>query len=133
MKNRILKTLPPKEQRILSAHLRPVTLTKGSVLYEAGESITQVYFPETAMVSYLSGTSEGETIEVCVVGNEGVVGLASLLSDSTAFRAVVQISGNAYRLSHDLLKREFKRGESLHNLLLDYTNALLVQVAQTAV
>lgn len=133
MKNRILKALPQKEYRTLAAQLKPATLTKGSVLYEAGQRITQVYFPEKAMISYLSGTSEGETIEVCVVGNEGIVGLASLLSDSTAFRAVVQIGGSAYSMSQDLLRREFKRSEALHNILLDYTNALLVQIAQTAV
>lgn len=133
MKNRILKALPPKEHRTLSAQLKPAVLTKGTVLYEAGERITQVYFPETAMISYLSGTSEGETIEVCVVGNEGIVGLASLLSDSTAFRAVVQITGESYSLNQDLLRKEFKRCDVLHNLVLDYTNALLVQVAQTAV
>src|SRR4051812_25744299 len=133
MKNRILKTLPPREQRILSPQLKPVTFKKGEVLYEAGERITHVYFPETSMVSYLSGTSEGDTIEVCVVGNDGLVGLAALLSDSTAFRAVVQIPGNAYSLSQDLLKREFKRCEVLHRLILEYTNAMLVQVAQTAV
>jgi CRP-like cAMP-binding protein len=133
MTNRILKALPPKEHRILLPQLKPVVLTKGTVLYEAGEKIAQVYFPESAMVSYLSGTSEGETIEVCVVGNEGIVGLASLLSDSTAFRAVVQISGNAFSLSQEVLRKEFKRCDALHKLLLDYTNSLLVQVAQTAV
>ena len=133
MNNRILKSLPPKEQRILILQLKPVVLTKGSVIYEAGAQITQVYFPETSMVSYLSGTSEGETIEVCIVGNDGIVGLASLLSDSTAFRAAVQITGNAYSLSHDLLRKEFKRCEVLHRILLEYTNSLLVQVAQTAV
>ena len=133
MKNRILKTLPPKEHRILSPQLKPVVMTKGSVIYEAGQRFMQVYFPESAMISYLSGTSEGETIEVCIVGNEGIVGLASLLSDSTAFRAVVQITGNAYSLSHDLLRKEFKRCEVLHRILLEYTNSLLVQVAQTAV
>jgi len=133
MKNRILKALPPREHKILSPQLKPVVLKKGSVLYEAGEKILHVYFPETSMISYLSGTSEGDTIEVCVVGNEGLVGLAALLSDSTAFRAVVQIPGNAYSLSHDLLKKEFKRCDALHNHLLDYTNAMLVQVAQTAV
>src|SRR5437867_2273257 len=109
MKNRILKGLPPREHRILSPQLKPVVLKKGSVLYEAGERITQVYFPETSMISYLSGTSEGDTIEVGVVGNEGVAGLAALLSDSTAFRAVVQIPGNAYSLNQELLRREFKR------------------------
>src|SRR5436189_3796354 len=126
MKNRILKALPPREYRVLSPQLKPVVLKKGSVLYEAGEKITQVYFPETSMISFLSGTAEGDTIEVCVVGNEGIVGLASLLSDSTAFRAVVQIPGNAYSLNQELLKKEFQRCEELHDHLLDYTNALLV-------
>lgn len=133
MKNRILKALPPKEHRMLSSQLKAVTLTKGSVLWEPGERISQVYFPEKAMISYLSGTSEGETIEVCVVGNEGIVGLASLLSDRTAFRSVVQIGGSAYSMSQDLLRKEFRRSEPLHKILLDYTNALLVQIAQTAV
>ncbi len=133
MTNRILNALPAREHRVLSAQLKPVVLEKGSVLYEAGERISLVYFPETALISYLSGTSEGDTIEVGVVGNEGVAGLTSLLSDSTAFRAVVQIPGTAYSLSQELLKREFKRCDVLHNYLLDYTNAMLVQVAQTAV
>jgi CRP-like cAMP-binding protein len=108
-------------------------LPKGAVLHEAGARISQVYFPNEAMISYLSGTAEGESLEVCVVGNEGVVGLASLLSDATAFRAVVQIPGSAYSISRDVLTREFKRCENLHQLLLHYTNALLIQVAQTAV
>jgi hypothetical protein len=70
---------------------------------------------------------------VGVAGKEGVAGLTSLLSDSTAFRAVVQIPGTAYSLSKELFRREFKRCDVLHNHLRDYTNALLVQVAQTAV
>ena len=133
MKNKILKALAPKEHRLISAQLKPVVLPKGTVLYKTGQKINQVYFPENAMISYLSGTADGETIEVCVVGNEGIVGLASLLSNSTAFRAVVQISGDAYSLGHDLLRKEFKRCDAVHDVLLDYTNALLVQVAQSAV
>lgn len=133
MKNRILKALPPKEYRIVAPQLKSVVLPKGIVLYEAGERVGQVYFPEEAMISYLSGTAEGESIEVCVVGNEGVAGLASLLADSTAFRAVVQIPGAAYAIGREFLRREFKRCEVLHRVLLHYTNALLIQVAQTAV
>ncbi len=106
MNNRILKSLPHKEYRILSAQLKPVTLQKGVVLHEAGERTGQVYFPDEAMISYLSGTAEGETLEVCVVGNEGVVGLALLLSDLTAFHAIVQIPGVAFSMSRDLLRRD---------------------------
>lgn len=133
MTNRILKALPAKEYRIIAPQLKHVLLPKGMVLYEAGERAGNVYFPEDSMVSYLSGTAEGESIEVCVVGNEGVVGLASLLADATAFRAVVQIPGSAHSMSREFLRKEFRRCEVLHRVLLHYTNALLIQVAQTAV
>jgi CRP-like cAMP-binding protein len=103
------------------------------VLYEVGERISEVHFPDDAMISYLSGTAEGESLEVSVIGNEGVVGIASLLGESTAFRAVVQIPGRAYSMKREVLRREFKRHEGLHRLLLHYTNALIVQLAQTAV
>jgi CRP-like cAMP-binding protein len=133
MKNRILKALPSREYRVISAQLKPVTLEKDEVLYEAGERVREVYLPEDALVSYLSGTVDGETIEVGVVGNEGIVGITALLGEVTAFRAVVQIPGRAYLLKRDLLRKEFKRQEVLHRTLLHYTNALVVQIAQTAV
>lgn len=113
--------------------LKPVELAQGAVLYETGARIKDVYFPEEATISYLSGTSDGETLEVCVIGNEGVVGIASLLADTTAFRAVVQLPGRAYAMRRDLLRKEFKRCETLNRILLHYTNALLIQIAQTAV
>jgi len=103
------------------------------VLYEVGERISEVYFPDDAMISYLSGTAEGESLEVSVIGNEGVVGIASVLGESTAFRALVQIPGSAYSMKGEVLRREFKRYEGLHRILLHYTNGLIVQLAQTAV
>ena len=133
MKNRILKALPVKEYRLILSHLRPVELEQGTVLYEAGERIRDIYFPDEATVSYLSGTAEGETLEVSVIGNEGVVGIASLLAETAAFRAVVQLPGQAYVMRRDLLLRELKRCDALHRILLHYTNALLIQIAQNAV
>jgi CRP-like cAMP-binding protein len=133
MKNRILKVLPARESRTILSQLKLVALQQGTVLYEAGARIQEVYFPEEATISYLSGTADGETLEVCVIGNEGVVGIPSLLADSTAFRAVVQLPGRAYSMRRDVLWKEFKRCESLRRALLQYTNALLVQIAQTAV
>src|SRR5215472_16561481 len=129
MKNRIIKTLPLKEYRLVMAQLKPVELTQGAVLYEAGERIRDVYFPEEATISYLSGTADGETLEVCVIGNEGVVGIASLLADTTAFHAVVQLPGRAYAMKREQLRKEFRRSEVLHRVLLSYTNALLIQIA----
>src|SRR6266436_3374641 len=133
MKNRILKALSTKEYRLIAPQLKPVDLAQGTVLYEAGEQITDVYFPEEATISYFSGTADGETLEVCVIGNEGVVGVGAILADSAAFHAVVQLPGRAYRVQRDFLRREFKRSDTLHRVLLHYTNALLVQIAQTAV
>jgi CRP-like cAMP-binding protein len=133
MKNRILKLLPVKEYRTILSQLKAVDLPQGNVLYEAGERIQEVYFPDEATISYLSGTADGETLEVCVIGNEGVVGIPSLLADSTSFRAVVQLPGRAYAMRRDVLRKEFKRCEALHKILLYYTNALLIQIAQTAV
>ena len=133
MKNHILKALPSKEYRIISPHLKPLLLPKDAVLYEAGERISDVYFPEDSMISYLSGTADGETLEVSVIGSEGVAGVTSLLGETMAFNAVVQIPGQAYAMKREVLRREFKRCEGLHRVLLQYLNALLVQVAQTAV
>lgn len=133
MTNRILKALPNREYRQLSPYLKLVTLTQGEILYDTGEAIHDVYFPQDSAISYLSGTSDGQTLEVCVIGNEGIVGMSSVLADATAFRAVVQLAGSAFSIRRDVLRREFRRGDVLHRLLLHYTNALLVQIAQTAV
>src|SRR5690349_12923659 len=121
MKNRILKALSSKDYRVIAPHLKPISLAKGAVLYEVGEKIGEVFFLDDGMVSYLSGTADGETLEVSVIGNEGVVGIASILGDSTAFRAVVQIGGHAYSVKRDILRREFKRCEGLNRILLHYT------------
>jgi CRP-like cAMP-binding protein len=133
MKNHILRALPPRELKFIVPQLKAVDLEKGAVLFEAGEPLPHVFFPAGAMASYLSSTSEGQTIEVCVIGNEGIIGGSSLLFDIAAFRAVVQIAGPAFRLNTDVLRQECKRCEVLYSLLLTYSNALLIQVAQTAV
>jgi CRP-like cAMP-binding protein len=133
MKNQILKALSQKELRIIGPQLKLVPLARGMVLYEPGESINDVYFPEEAIISNLSCTADGETLEICLIGNEGIVGIASIFANSSAFRAVVQLSGPAYSISREVIRKEFKRGDGVHRLLLHYTNALLVQIAQTAV
>jgi CRP-like cAMP-binding protein len=133
IKNAILRSLPQRELKLLTPQLQSVDLQKGSVLYDAGQALTHVYFPVGAMVSYLSSTAEGQTIEVCVVGNEGMIGGPAMLSDAAAFRTLVQIRGGAFRMSVEALRREFNRCDGLHNILLNYTHALLLQVAQTAV
>lgn len=132
-RNRILRGLPARESRQLVPHLKSIVMAKDAVLYEAGVRIKQVFFPEEAVISYLSGTSDGESIEVCVVGNEGVIGITSLFENIMAFRAVVQIPGRAYALNCEFLQSEFGRCDVVHRALLRYTNALLVQLSHTAV
>ena len=132
-KNRILRGLPAKEGRIILPRLRQVWLSKDQVLSEAGEQAKEVIFPEEALISYLSETADGESLEVCAVGNEGAVDPSALLSHRTAFRAVVQVAGNAHAISTDFLRKEFGRCDVVHRVLLHYTGALLAQLAHTAV
>src|SRR5688572_4990343 len=95
MNNAILKALSQKDHRLLSRQLQLVALPKGLTLYEPGEVPAYIYLPRDCMISYLSGTEDGETIEIAVVGNEGLVGVVALLSDAATFRAIVQIGGSA--------------------------------------
>ncbi|WP_231489677.1 Crp/Fnr family transcriptional regulator [Billgrantia saliphila] len=106
----------------------------GQVLHEAGGALSHVYFPIDSIVSLLYVTESGASAEIAVVGNEGLVGIAVFMGgESTTSRAIVQGAGHALRLPVSQLKEEFNRhGEMLH-LLLCYTQALITQMAQTAV
>ncbi|MBK1649219.1 Crp/Fnr family transcriptional regulator [Rhabdochromatium marinum] len=137
--NHLLAALPACEFECLSPHLELVPLPLGKALYEPGERLEHVYFPNNAIVSLLYVMKDGASAEIAVVGNEGIVGVALFMgSDTMPNRAVVQSAGHAYRLKGRLLKQEFSRfGGSrcagLHTMLLRYTMALLTQMAQTAV
>jgi CRP-like cAMP-binding protein len=106
----------------------------GHVLYESGIPLRHVYFPITSIVSLLYVMEDGASAEIAVVGNEGVVGVSLFMGgETTNNRAVVQSAGHAYRLKGPLLKEEFFRAGPMQRLLLRYTQALLTQMAQTAV
>ena len=110
-----------------------IDLELGAVLYESGTTMTHVYFPTTAIVSLLYVMVNGASAEIAVVGNEGLVGIALFMGgESTPSRAVVQSAGKGYRMPSKALKDEFKLAPVLH-LLLRYTQALITQMAQTAV
>src|SRR5450631_435654 len=114
-------------------HLKNVELRLGQVLYEAGDTLSHVYFPTTAIISLLYVMQNGESAEIAVVGNEGVVGVSLFMGgDSTASRARVQSAGRAFRLMAALMKEEFYRGGPVLHLLLRYTQALMTQMVQTA-
>lgn len=106
----------------------------GDVLYESGEPLRHVYFPTTSIVSLLYVMEDGASAEIAIVGNEGILGISLFMGgETTPSRAVVQSAGHGYRLKANLLKREFGRAGPVMRLLLRYTQALITQMAQTAV
>jgi CRP-like cAMP-binding protein len=132
--NHLLAELPAEDFERLHAKLKLVSLPLGEVLYEAGRRQRAVYFPTTAIVSLLYMLADGASAEIAVVGNEGIIGVSLFMGgETTPSRAVVQSAGYAYRLPGKFLKEEFTRGGTMQNLLLRYTQALLTQMAQTAV
>jgi CRP-like cAMP-binding protein len=131
--NHILASLPPEEYERLAPHLEPVNLPHGKVIQEAGGQITHVYFPERSMVSLVSHTPEGESVEVGIVGFEGMVSISAVLGvDISPHEMLVQVPDNALRLPVGALREEFKRADALHDLLLRYTQGLLLQTSQIA-
>ncbi|MEO7658537.1 MAG: Crp/Fnr family transcriptional regulator [Pyrinomonadaceae bacterium] len=134
MKNYLLASLPKVEfERVLSK-LEPSPLKLGKVLYESGSRMDYVYFPTTSIVSLLYVMENGSTAEIGVVGNDGIVGIALFMGgDTTPNRAVVQAAGEAFKMKAKDLKAEFVLGGVFQQMLLRYTQALMTQIAQTAV
>jgi CRP-like cAMP-binding protein len=132
--NHLLAALPVEVQQRLFLNLELIPLPLGKILYESGDALRHVYFPTDAIVSLLYVMENGASAEISVVGNEGLIGIAVFMGgESTPSRAVVQSAGYAYRLLGKQFKAEVNRhGEMLH-LMLRYTQALLTQMAQTAV
>jgi len=132
--NHLLRALPAPEAERLIPQLELVAMPLGEVLYESGSQLRHVYFPTTSIVSLLYVMEDGASAEIAVVGNEGMVGVALFMGgETTPSRALVQSGGHAYRLKGQVLKDEFRRAAGLQHLLLRYTQALLTQMAQTAV
>ena len=131
--NHLIAALPEPEWHRWRPQLEAVELPLGQVLHESGKTLSHVYFPTTAIVSLLYVMEDGASAEIAVVGNEGLVGISLFMGgESTPSRAVVQSAGYGFRLSSGVIKEEFKRAPVLH-LLLRYTQALITQMAQTAV
>lgn len=131
--NGLLSALPREEYERLSPHLELIRLTAGKILYNAGDPVRYAYFPKGGMVSLLSVTEDGRTIEVGMIGSEGMAGVPVVLRSSEApYQVMVQLAGNALRIRGGPLRDEFDRGGKLQDLLLRYTHTLLVQVAQSA-
>jgi CRP-like cAMP-binding protein len=132
--NHLLAALPDAEWSRWQPHLELVNMPLGKVLYESGGKLGHVYFPTTAIVSLLYVMEDGASAEIAIVGHDGVVGVSLFMGgESTTSRAVVQSAGHGYRLKSSLMMLEFNRGGPALHLLLRYTQALITQMAQTAV
>lgn len=132
--NHLLAALPVDVQERLFPHMELVELPLGKVLYESGDTLRYVYFPTNSIVSLLYVMESGASAEISVVGKEGLIGVALFMGgESTTSRAIVQSAGQAYRLLGQRLKDEFNRHGALLHTLLRYTQALITQMAQTAV
>jgi CRP-like cAMP-binding protein len=131
--NQILALLPSEERKRLMLHLQPVRLDKGQILYVLGHTMSHAYFLMSGMVSLVSTTAEGNAVEIGMIGNEGMAGLPVILRNNTSpYNVIVQLPGNALQIRAAALKAEFDRGLHLYELLLGYTNVLLLQIAQSA-
>lgn len=131
--NALLAALPAADCERLANDLELVSLTLGQVLHEAGQTMSHAYFPLDCIVSLLYVMKNGESAEIAVVGNEGMIGVALFMGgESTINRAIVQNAGHAYRLKAQVLKDDFKSGGALARLLLMFASALITQMVQTA-
>lgn len=132
--NLLLGELPREEYERLLPDLERVDLSLGDSLVESGEKMAYVYFPTQGLVSLLCSMEDGSSTEIAVVGSEGIVGISLFMGgETTPSRAIMQSAGTAYRLKGRLMKDEFYRAGPFQKLLLCYTQALITQMAQTAV
>ena len=132
--NKLLAALPEADWQRWLPNLEPVDMPLGEVLYEPGATLSHVYFPTTAIVSLLYVMENGASAEIAVAGNDGIVGISLFMGgESTPSRAVVQSAGQAFRMKAQTLKDEFGQHGPVLHLLLKYTQALITQMAQTAV
>jgi len=132
--NHLLAALPAADYARLAPDLELIPMPLGWAVYESGGHMNYVYFPTTCIVSLLYVMESGASAEIAITGNEGLVGISLFMGgESTPSRAVVQSAGNGYRLRASVLKKEFALGGNLQHLALRYTQALITQMAQTAV
>jgi len=132
--NRLLAALAAHDVAHFAAQLELVPMPLGHMLYEPGIQLRYAYFPTTSIVSLHYVTKDGASAEMAGVGNEGLVGVPLFTGgDTTSSSAVVQTAGHAYRLERHYLVKEFNRAGAMQRLLLLYTQALMTQMAQTAV
>jgi CRP-like cAMP-binding protein len=134
LQNRLLSVLPAEEANFLKSYLEPVALTPGTILYQAGDAIGHAYFPNGGMVSLLSITEQGHTVEVGYTGFEGMVGVPLLLGkNEMPYQALVQVGAEGFRVEAKIVLQLFDRGGAFHDAVLRYVYVILKQISQTCV
>ena len=134
LQNQLLAALPKSEFEKIRPALEPVTLERGEILWEAEERNQYVYFPNTAMICLLYETEDGQSIEVGVIGRQGLVGIATYMGDARASnRVVVQRGGGAYRMKGKDVMKEFSECGDFQDILMCYAQSLITQISQTAI
>jgi len=134
MRNRILGALAEEEFDRIAPHLVPVTLEKDQIIYSKGHAIEYVYLPESGLVSLLSITGTGSTIEVATVGREGVVGVPVVLKNLVIpYDVSTRYATEAFKIKAEIFQKEFDNRHSLHDLVLRYLNVVIIQIAQSSI
>lgn len=132
--NKILAVIPHEEFTRFSHRLETVRLEKGEVVYVAGDKISHAYFPVKGLLSMLSTTETGSTVEVAMVGNEGMVGLPTILKkDLIPYEVAVQIPTETFKIRSEALQEEFDKGQTLHDVILRYLHVLITQISQSTI
>jgi CRP-like cAMP-binding protein len=134
IRNRLLSVLPAEEIDLLKPNLELLSLAPGDVLYQAGDAIRHVYFPNNGMVSMLSVTEQGQTVEVGYTGSEGMIGLPCILGQAEmAYQAMVQAPADCFRVDARLVYALFKKNGTFHDVALRYVYVVIKQISQTCV
>lgn len=134
LQNRLLSVLPPVEFDILKPHLESVSFSHGDILFRPGDSIRHVYFPNNGMISLLSVTEQGNTVEVGFIGYEGIVGLPVILGQNEMpHQAMAQVAADCFRIESKVIVNLFKKGGVFHDTVLSYVYVVLKQISQTCV
>jgi CRP-like cAMP-binding protein len=129
--NKLLAALPASDYERLVPHLKLVPLPVKKIIYEAGEPITHIYFPDKAVISIVTTMEDGSTVEAGIVSNEGMVGIPVILGDNTTTTtAFVQIAGAGMQIDADVIKAEFNRGGAIQTLILCYIQAVYSELVQ---
>ncbi|MFL6373297.1 MAG: Crp/Fnr family transcriptional regulator [Pyrinomonadaceae bacterium] len=132
--NCLLSSLPAKELARIEPYIGPADLPFGTILYETGEKMSHVYFPTTAIISLMYETQSGETAEIGIAGNQGMIGVATFLGgDTTVGRAMVQTAGHGVRIPVDKARKEFQACGEFQEMMLRYSQAFMTQISQSAV